>query len=749
MGLSPTPTATSYSGIYLNTAVGNFLSLGGSSQFRNMHFGIVSENSDVFAFNCHFENMVAYPSIPNTPNAIRTTGGSLTTNACSFDGILTHGIWANASELNIFNNTFSVRGRTGINSTNNLNTDFVYIRNNTFTIQNNIPFGGPIVTNRVGIRVDRNSRSSAGNLNLASLDISGNSITMNGLAAGNPNAFQQRGIWVFGTLPSIDIGLVSNNTINANSGLNMIHRQNGIEIESGRADRFRVLNNTVTYSDPTPQANGRRWAISMLNGTGINHRLQGNNTNAVGNNGAGYCGFHLEDIPNVTMCSNTTGNYEHGIHFFGRCNGLGFWGNTMNDHSRNSIRVQNNTNTNTMGFVGQHVRTSNRWNFAIRATDNSNWPPPSPNILVTPQNAIPFSTTVFDLLITVIPGPETVCTQPPNFGNEGGDVFDAYDHWVKDGASGASPTAAWEAKWRLLYKLLRFPALQNTDPSVTAFFNANYNSSAGKFAQADFVFLQSVQQIAEPQNNAVSSLSAQRDSLLSQIHIMDESNGATPPTGAPTPSQVAAKQALLNAWRNNFNNRNGLKQQLLAQREASIVQALQVVEGIATSKTVEANWKALQIMQLKQALGVAPGLNDLWDIAKQCPEAAGSSAITAIYMLPDKEMAKLLPDEQTGLVGNCAQSREEASADTRGAVVSPMLVSPNPTQGLLSVGLPEKTTKANWDILDAQGQTRLQGLFEDGTAFMIQVDRLPDGVYFLSVSTIDGPRYAQKFIVHK
>jgi hypothetical protein len=715
------------------------------SQTANVTIGTpVNQNQQSVTFlSTLYPNGVTFQGQKVRINGIRIFGGALNASFCNF-GQLNHGIWAEGAELNVNNCTFNVTGRSGITSTNNLNTDFIFVRNNTMTVQNT--FAGALDFLKTGIRVDRNSRSSAGNLNLASLDISANNITINGVGAGGANWRQQRGILVTAPFPSLDIGLISNNTITATSAID--HRQNGIEVQAGVADRFRILGNDVSYSQTLFFDGTLRWGISMLFGTGVNHRLQDNNSVGLGvNNRTGTCAIHLSDMPNVTTCNNSVDNFEHGFHFYGPCNGLGFWQNTMNRHFH-SVRVQNNLQNNNVGFIGTHTRTANRWNFAISATNNSSWPSLAipPNRLDVPQDALPFSPTIFTPFAfgMVAPGIETTCMQPPS---EIERELTDYDKWAATGASGAGTASAWEEKRKLMYALLRFPALASQDASLSNFYNAELNTTLGKLAQSEYLFFSLVNQVTETQNNSLSVLSDQRASLLEQLQDMDEANNTSNPTAVPSPATAAAKQALLNTWKTNFSDRSALKQQIAAQRQAPIQQAQQLLANITTIAAQETNWKTILGIRLNQALGVAPGetaLNQLRAIAAQCPDIAGGSAIAAIYMLPEDESAQLIPHEEVGLSGNCEGPRSVSSVQTSGV----LKISPNPAQDRLLVELPTESS-SSWDVFDLAGRKVKTGHVDQLRTFIIQTGEFQNGIYLLSVRTSDGNTHFYKFFISK
>lgn len=742
--LSPAYTGTSYSGIHLNTAVGTVPGHFDINYFRNMHFGITLENADAHIERCDFRSMVQHPTIQNGSHGIRSIGGALSVNRSNFD-LLNHGIWAEGSELNITNNTFTVTRRTGITSTLNLNTDFISILNNQFTITNAVGAGL-----KTAIRVDRNSRSSAGNPNLASFDISGNAIAINGLGVGaNPQLLQQRGIWVFSPVPSLDIGLISGNTVTATAAVDQ--RQNCIEVDAGLGDRFRVLGNNVTYAGGIIEYRFR-FGISMHFGQGINHRLQNNTSFGTPNNRlGGTCGIHLTDMPNVTVCNNTVDNFEHGFHFYGPCNGLGYWGNTMNAHFRASVRVQDNLQNLNIGFIGTHTLTTNRWNNAEAATDNSSWQGMPLNRLDLPQNILPFSPTAWTPFgfLTFVMGQETACMQPPTIVGEGEGELTDYDKWAAGGASGAGTASAWEEKRKLMFKLLRFPSLVSLDASVNNFYNAEYNTTLGKLAQAEHLFFSSVQQVTEAQNNSISTYGDERALLLEQLHNMDEANSSISQTEVPSSSLISAKQALLNTWKTNLSNRSLLKQQIAAQRQVQIQQAQQLLISISTTSVQEANWKTIFGVRFNNALGISASetvLNQLRGIAAQCPEEAGGSAIAAIYMLPEEEAALLIPQEQIGLLDNCGEPR--ASGSEISDHPSVIRLSPNPAQDKLLVDLPNESSGA-WEVFDLTGQIISDGSFTQAQTFTIQTEQLQNGAYLLSVRLLNGDSHAHKFIISK
>lgn len=741
--LAPSHSGTSYAGIYLNTAVGSFNAFGATSFFRNMHFGVALENADASIVGCDFQNMIPRSGVIQSNNGIRVSGGALLAALCTFSQ-LNHGIYADGAELTIGLCTFTITGRSGITSINNLNTDFISIRLNTLILQNNV---NGFFFNKAGIRVDRNSRSSAGDLNLTSFDVSGNTITMNGMPAGGVNTLAQRGIWVFAPLPTLDIGLISNNTFSINSAVNI--RQNGIDVQAGLGDRFRVLGNNVSHTDANMLQYQFRFGIAMIMGQGINHRLQNNTCigGTTGNPLGGTCAIHLEDMPNVTTCNNNVDQFEHGFHFYGGCNGLGYWQNTMNNHFH-SLRVQNNLQNMNQGFIGTHTLTANRWLVGIVATNNSNWIGPPANQIRVPQNALPFSPTMFNPqgFGAVVMGVETACMQPPTAASEGEGELTEYDKWVAEGASGAAPASAWEEKRKLMFKLLRFPSLANSDVVVNNFYNTEYNTTLGKLAQAEYLFFSSVLQATETQNNNVTTLADQRTSLLEQLQDMDEANSNLDPGAATAPAIVAAKQALLDTWKANFGDRTTLGQQMAALRQGVIQQAQQFLTAVATGNVQEANWKTILGIRFNSALGAWPDettLNQLRNIAAQCPEEVGNAAIAALYMLPEEEIDQLLPQEQDGLSANCSERNNKNFVEA-----SLLRVSPNPAQDRLLAELPAAAS-GTWEVFDLAGRPVLTGRFEATRTFSIQTGALQSGIYLLSLRTSDGNARVHKFSISR
>lgn len=157
--LDPPYTDWSYAGIYVNKAVA-VVSSYGISTFDGMMYGIDAVESDLTIGGCDFRNMIEIGSPAVGSVGVRTTRGSLTiepllanVKSATFDNNR-YCILADASELDINGATFDVDGYEGIGTTNNLNTDFIYIRNDTFHIQPNQ--GLP---SQWGVFADRNSRS--------------------------------------------------------------------------------------------------------------------------------------------------------------------------------------------------------------------------------------------------------------------------------------------------------------------------------------------------------------------------------------------------------------------------------------------------------------------------------------------------------------------------------------------------------------------------------------------------------------
>ncbi len=743
--LNPAWTGTGFAGVYLNYVVGSFNSVLGGTGFQRMHFGFYLENSDVTISACWFQDMIKHPTILNSVNGIRSIGGALGVNYCYFNRFssIGHGIWAEGSELNIINNNFTVFGRSAITSTKNVQADYLYIKDNTIAVTNSTPISGA----RVGISVDRNS---VGNTGLTSFDVSGNIIDINGYF-NNGNI--QRGILITGTVPSLDIGLVSHNIITANT--TVVYVQNGIEIMAGFPDRFRALDNNVTYNDHVNLDNGKRWGISMLYGTGINHRLQGNTCIANGgSNGQGYCGIHLEDMPNVTMCNNSVDNFEHGIHFFGGCPGLGFWDNTMNRHLRAAVRLQNNSNllSNTPGFIGTHTRTGNRWPVLSTAMNNSSWNGQPFNRLIVPANLAPFSPTTFipASFGTVAAGNETICQQPPTFGDEGGGILTDFDQWVKDGTSGFPTLSAWEARRQFMYKLMRFPELLLSDSTVNNFYQTQINTTSGKFAQVDFRYLQTVLQITNAENASSNLLAVQRNTLIEGLNSLGQTNGAVTPATTPSNSQIMAKKAMLDSWKTNLVSRNALKQEVFTHRLAKIQEAQQLLASIATSSVHESNWKIIEGIRLARYTGLGEdetSLDMLRAIAIQCPEIAGGSAVAALYMLPEVEIGLLRPDEQTGLAINCLAEPRGSNKEIKSRT-GLLKLSPNPANDRFSIEFLGEESGV-WEIISPQGKKVLHGRVSKTQALSVETTLLSEGVFIFVFTSSLGTRASEKFIVIK
>lgn len=747
-GLDPAFPGWSYAGIYVNKAVA-VVSSYGISTFDGMLYGIDAVESDVTVGGCDFRNMIETGSPAFGSVGIRTTRGSLTiepllanVKSATFDNNR-FCILANASELDINGATFDVDGDAGIGTYNNLNTDFIYIRNDTFHIQPNQP-----VLNQWGVYAERNSRSG----NQASVDISNNVVAIvgnnnNGMP---PNAFSQLGLYLRGSNPSLDIAQMNGNFVTATSPGN--HLLNAIQVWGGNvpADRYWINGNNVTYTNNMNLPFFRRWAISMLYVPGSNNAIR-NNTCLVNNFLGAYCGIHVEDVNNLRLCLNITDNHEQGIHVFGRANAAGIFQNTMDDH-RHGFLLQDNANSGMQGFIGTQTRTANRWpgNYTSRAASNS----------ATPNNQnrfiIPMGAVAPVLPVPASPGfaplngvGEFGCPPPPPATEE---LLDDWDRSVANGSGLQSGPQGWEQKRALMLKLLRYPGLLGEDAAVDNFYATNLNSSAGRFAAVDYEFLQAVR-LTESQNGQINALAGQRDACREHLLEWDASH---PFTVEPFPSlsdAAAARKDMLDALKANWNNRAALKQQYSAQREAAFGQAQQLNAGLTPggeSALCEDNWKTINAIRLNHALGTPPdeaALNQLRNIAAQCPEEAGSSAIIASQMLPREEALAHWPEEQTGLSGNCAQAR----ASRQGGVVTgrPSLsLSPNPVQDVLSVVCPVPAG-ANWQIRAIHGDIVAEGRFDAAPRVEINLAGLPAGAYLLCLYPEGAAPLTEKFIVVK
>lgn len=587
------------------------------------------------------------------------------------------------------------------------------------------------------------------------MDISNNILTIigNNNNGTPPNAFNQRGLYLRGVYPGLDIAQINGNNVNATSQGN--HLLNAIEVWGGDvpADRYWINGNNVTYTNNVNQSFWRRWAISMLYVPGSNNAIR-NNTCLVNNLLGAYCGIHVEDVNNLRLCLNTTDNHEQGIHVYGRANAIGIFQNTMDDH-RHGFLLQNNANSGMNGFIGIQTRTANRWPgiyTGAAATNNSTWNNPNqPNRFFIPMGAVP----------PVQPVPATNGFAPQNGVGEFGcplpppaneELLGDWDSSVANGSGLQSGPQGWEQKRALMFKLRRYPGLLGEDAAVDNFYAANLNTPAGRYAEVDYAFLQAIR-LTESQNEQINVLAGQRDACLKHLLDWDASHPLTNEPLASFSSAATGRKVLLDALKTNWDSRAALKQQQAAQREAAIGQVLQLNADLTPegeNYLCEYNWKTINAVRLNQALGTPPdvaALNQLRNIAGQCPEEAGSSAIIASQMLPRDEAIAYWPDEQLGLSGNCAHNRASGQGRVAAGGHS-MSLSPNPVQEVLSVVLPEPA-RADWQIRSIHGGIVSEGHFEVASRFEINLAGLPAGAYVLWLYPEGAEPQTEKFIIVK
>ncbi len=759
----PAYVGWSHSGVYLNQAQATLVSNGAPNLFTHVLHGIYSNLSDLTIGNCRFWDITRRIILAGTSGSgIYSTDGSITTSPlvpfptvhCANN--TTIGIFANGTDLNIQNGLFFVDGTHGIRSQGNMNADIITIRNNTVTIVPNA------WTLKRGILVQRNSRAG----NQASVDISNNIVNL----GGNPTTPDNHiGVELTAINPAIDIAqVISNNgTVNLGDPNPIRHFVQGNAMNSVNADRFWFIGNNVSFFNNNNQLS---WGISMLNMNGIQNAMRNNGTIGTGvtatsdfNNPRtnGYCGVHVSDVANLTMCNNAVDDQEHGIHFFGTFPGLGFLGNNMGDHTR-GLRVQINTVSGTPGFMPLQDKTGNRWantfanNNQIHGVEASEVIPSFFPILIVPiatagiPNSIP-ANPFPSISVSENGTNETLCPPPPpvlNTDDRNQEQLSDFNLKLVNGTSGLSASLLWEYQLWLLCKLNRFSYLLGQNSYIDLFYSNNQNSSLRDFAQVASLTLQSITESSDLEvdvNYFWDNQQIKNDSILGWL-AENAANFAS--NHAIADSQLVEFHQLKSHLSENQAAYRTLKNERKEQKQFWLEQALAFNESLVPQTVVQANWKFLNYFRLKTALGlqlIKEDWNGLREISR-CPAFAGSTAIVSIYMLPLDEQIALLPSEGEGLRGNCNQIRQNDSRNSAGSLK--FSIFPNPASNNLTIRFQE-TAIGTWKIVDFNGKTALSGNCNNRQTESINISSLVSGIYAITISSENGGFSYQKLIVSK
>lgn len=306
----------------------------------------------------------------------------------------------------------------------------------------------------------------------------------------------------------------------------------------------------------------------------------------------------------------------------------------------------------------------------------------------------------------------------------------------------------WEASRDVYDRLKEDPGLINSSSQVSNFYSLHSTSSIGGFWELE-KRMNDLYPLSESETDQVLNYSNQLENLIDQI-------------GQKTIEMKSSSGSMLT---NLTNQRDELihdfdsiyiQQQMLFQVRSTamllLADSLAIQnEAITTSGTIyEENQKTVHAIYLatiaKNLSEFTPQqITDLWYVANQCPHAGGRAVhqARAIYKLID---ASHFDDDLL-----CQLPEERLPANTEESFKSKFRLFPNPMQANLSISyeLPFKQN-AILEIVNLHGQKVYERiLFSENNQINIRLDHCHPGIYFCKVQQDGQLLYQDKIIIQK
>jgi hypothetical protein len=475
------------------------------------------------------------------------------------------------------------------------------------------------------------------------------------------------------------------------------------------------------------------------------------------------CAFHLDESPNIEVCSNTGNNTYRLFHLSGSLDYCDFAQNDIQTHWQGLICAKQPASMNTI--IGLQLWHENTWLDAssytrysayhqdfqtgVNQLENGFKVDPDfpthmpPGVSLTPpkvkpsnwfvsQNPIPdFEEENSDCIGGGEPNPE-----PPLGGWDGKVIDGTYPY--------ESPSQLWDAHRDLSYKLLEHPEARPTGSVAQVWYDAQVNSSPWQFARFEQLYFNAFKIPAADQtalDNARNTLKTK----LTEFAYLDSLQNADPSEDATIRQQQSDKAAEVVTAQDNFVT--------LAQQANSIVQtALNTAEtqlnSLPTTQVWESNRKTLYAYWLKQARGqelTETELNVVRSIANQCPLEGGFAVREIPLLLPVPESYEYSREDYWY---DCVDSVQGRSNIHRIAPVGNTLsVYPNPANNQVTFFLTRKV-EADWMLTDISGRVWRNGkVSPEQQSFVVATEAMPTGIYFCTVRTTNGLTMTRKISV--
>lgn len=704
-----------------------------ANTFDGLQCGIFAENARFNVSNSQFSNMLS----PGT-NFAGLIGGSgilsvnsraevigANSNRCVFRDNRMAGIRASASNVAVYDADF-YRNSTGVENLNTKTGHRFVVERCRFT---ELGTGHSLSNMSRGILYEKSFSSST-------------SVIANNMfhTAASTQNFTALSIWAINV-----IGLTAANSYHAIS-------KNAFESSAPRAvsfirflpgpfDNYRIDFNRMKFN--TFNNTAARFGIFIEDGTGVDGNVMDNKVQGTDGNisfVSHTCGYHISNTPNLDICRDTSDWGYRGFHFLGKCNREEFRENVINRHTA-GLQLDADSE------IGKQERTLNKWPYAgapvgIWSALNQN-PDFQSSEFTTHTTAVQFHLTnairsPADWFIPQI-GPLNGCYETAYVPS-----LTDFDRSVADGSRvPATALEDWENKHKVYYKLLRFPALAQSEPAVAAFYAQINSNSAGRYAQADYHYWRAAfppANLTGPLAQSEAVLNTKTDSLnlLYDLLCANEQDTTVQHKYHTLSQEVAAllpQQAQLSGQAHGWVNAS----------LDSLIATLNELPQNTAYEQARAGYLLRASQKMRGNLLSAADLAWLGSIVLDGRDVVGFTAADALRLLPSDDSLHAVENHPTCLAepGHKTQS----GLPVRAAAQPSLRLSPNPAADVVWCSTSGMEGPAHLVVYSALGIQVADKTFASNNPFEVNTQGFPPGTYFCVVQDAAGRMARQRLVV--
>lgn len=726
--IAPRTGQVGFAGIDLDKCATTIGSSRAINTFTKLNRGINSKSSSVNVVNCEFSDMYKIGGY-----GIYAEKGSLKVDGMnqSFSNCLEAGIYTLGTYLTVENCVFSGNQVYGIYSSENFLSEKIYIHDNSMLLDNEECLNGIYVERPIAA----GSSTTHGR-------VVNNYLSIDGSSKYGQSAILEGSLGI-----ADDNFLVENNSVYI--GTTSLNSAVGIHIGNGVSKSNSIVNrNDVSYNCSKKPNGINRFGIYFDVVSGTNQKITNNIVNS--NNKTGQCAIHVEDSPNMLICSNSVNNLENGLHFQGNAANSVVGENIIGKASA-GFWVQNSAVNN--GDIGIQTLRNNQWlpnasDYSILAAANTAKIPKNSKIFV--QNTSPTVLAItrnpfvlgdwFDIKNDVVNGCSTA-------GNVIQDKFsssewDIINHVIQEEGT-YTDISLWDAKYRILVKMIEDPFLRNIDNNTQDFYNQYQGAVIAKLAAID-IDMRNLAAVGSAYQNNLDVLSEQKISLYDQIAVIDNSFLTVPDNIDNT--KAAQKAQLLGQIRALENSIQEVRSVLLAERNTAANDVLQHNNSINANYLNEMSRQKLNQLRLVRLSGqewTANNFNDAYTLAISDPYTVGAAVKEARSLLPYTALQGFISPEHDDAESRSGK-RQKKNINTNGIVVYP-----NPSIGYLDIRFPT-ALEGDYLVTNILGEVVDKGrISKQSKALSLELLYLQDGIYNFSIITPENESYTSRFTIAK